>query len=214
MQFKIILSVFGFLLLSLFANASETYQATTQLNIRSGAGTAYEVVGSISQGDKVLIDTIITGWGQVIVDGQVKGFASMKYLTTDFKDYSNNSKSDSKEKSPWTSVLTILFLIGLAVYQLFFKGGKSSGGSLSKSFASKPKPNKWYFCKHCAEKVQSPKKPSSMGCSREKFHHWYELAEVGEKNYSCKNCGTTIWANKKPSSMGCSRDNFHHWYEL
>ncbi len=214
MQFKILLSIFSFLLFSLFANASETYQATTQLNIRSGTGTAYEVVGSISQGDKVLIDTIIAGWGQVIVDGQVKGFASMKYMTTDFKDYSNNSKSDSKEKSPWTSVLTILFLIGLAVYQLFFKGGKSSGGSLSKSFVPKPKPNKWYFCKHCAEKVQSPKRPSSMGCSRDKFHQWYELAEVGEKNYSCKNCGTTILANKRPSSMGCSRDNFHQWYEL
>jgi hypothetical protein len=127
MKFKRII-VFSLLLISNFVKASETYQATTQLNIRSGAGTNYGVVGSIAQGDKVFIDTIVSGWGQVLVNGQPKGFAAIKYLTTDFKDYAVSSKTDNKKKSPWTSILSILFLLVIGYFQFF---GKSSSKSKS-----------------------------------------------------------------------------------
>lgn len=139
MKFKSNIIAFTFLLTSSFVTASETYQATTQLNIRTGAGTGYGVVGSISQGDKVLIDTVISGWGQVIVDGQPKGFAAMKYLTTEFKDYSTNSKTDTKDKSPWASAITILALILIGYYQFF---GKRKSSSNSKSSPTTKGPEK------------------------------------------------------------------------
>ena len=149
MQFKIIISIFSFLFLSFFAssqNASETYQATTQLNIRSGVGTAYEVVGSISQGDKVLIDTIISGWGRVVIDGEAKGFASMKFLTTDLETTLNELKSKGKEEDKGGDSTTLVFLIIGAlilvlyiVYNGYNKRCKSCG--------------KWYAMKITDEEV-------------------------------------------------------------
>src|ERR1017187_4919871 len=124
MRIKLIIPTIVFLLCYLIAYCTENYQAISNLNIRKGIGTKAEVIGSIAQGDKVLVDTIISGWGRIKVDGEIKGFASMKYLTKDFKDYSkkSNSSRNKKKDSPWQSLLMVLIIIILLV---IFNGGKS-----------------------------------------------------------------------------------------
>ncbi len=132
---KIITSFFSIIFLSFFANASEIYRATTQLNIRSGAGTAYEVVGSISKNDKILIDTIIFDWGRVIIDGELKGFASMKFLTTDFKQ-TNNIKEKKEDKGGFSTTL-VLLIIGALILYIVYKRYKKRCKSCGKWYAMK-----------------------------------------------------------------------------
>jgi hypothetical protein len=200
MKFKSIIPII-FLLISGLVKASETYQATTQLNIRSGVGTSYSVVGSIARGDKVLIDTIISGWGQVIVDGQAKGFAAMKYLTTDIKEYSSNSKTEREEKSPWKSVVTILVILVIGYYQFFGKKkSASSKGSTSKAKYSPPKKvimeRQSYYCENCGIKFSNPRDLLSNSCHQHPNgfgkgkHILYQGSE--KSKYFCKFCGTSF----------------------
>ena len=82
MKFK---TLFVFLFMFSLGKAAEYYQATTQINIRSGPGKDFLIVGSIAKGDSVVIDSIISEWGQVIINNKLKGYASMEYLTSEFE---------------------------------------------------------------------------------------------------------------------------------
>ncbi len=79
------------------ADHAGTYQCTTQtsyLNIRSGAGTGYSILGSIPPGGLVQV-TAATGsensdWAQVTYNG-ITGFCSMQYLKKTAIRFSNVS---------------------------------------------------------------------------------------------------------------------------
>ena len=81
----------------------------THVNLRSGAGTSYNVVTQANKGAKVYIIGLNTGWYKVIYNGKIC------YIRSDFVDlteipYENQESS----KSP-----------------LFFRGGKSTGNPVS-----------------------------------------------------------------------------------
>ena len=55
--------------------------ATTSLNVRSGAGTSYKVVGVLSRGEKVKLVSKGSKWSKIIYNGKTR-YASSKYLAT------------------------------------------------------------------------------------------------------------------------------------
>ena len=171
MQLKIFFPSLYFLLISLTVKAAETYQATARLNIRNGIGTSHAVVGSIEKGEKILIDTIVSGWGRILVNGEIKGYASMKYLSKGFKnsskiDFNNSSSSSKEESSIWKSILTIIVLIVIGYYQMFGKnksnssneGSPRNGGTSYSSEKQNTAPAKKtttetmrYYCRNCGK---------------------------------------------------------------
>jgi predicted chitinase len=63
-------------LCALAVAASDTYKATSVVNIRSGPGTTYNIVGSLSAGQTVVVTSISNGWAKFS-----KGYSSASYLT-------------------------------------------------------------------------------------------------------------------------------------
>ena len=57
------------------------YVTASSLNVRSGAGTNYSVLGSLSKGSKVEVISESNGWSKIKYNGSV-GYVSSKYLTT------------------------------------------------------------------------------------------------------------------------------------
>lgn len=211
MKIRNIIITLALFLISGALKSAEYYQATVQLNIRSGVGTSYEVVGSITQGEKVLIDTIISGWGRVIVDGKPIGYASMKYLTTDFTAYPDSSKSIKKEENPWTTILGLSILGAIAIYHLFFKGDKTA------TQQSKVMANHWWHCSGCNTKVNQPNEPrNSNSCTNRQFHKFKDYGMEGSDFYTCGNCGLTINTKGEPRNRNaCSHNRqFHSWRKL
>ena len=63
------------------ANTTTKYVTASSLNVRSGAGTNYSVLGSLSKGSKVEVISESNGWSKIKYNGSV-GYVSSKYLTT------------------------------------------------------------------------------------------------------------------------------------
>ena len=81
------------------------------VNLRSGAGTSYNVVTQADKGDKVYIVGLNTGWYKVIFDGRIC------YIRSDFVDLTEIPyENDDSSKSP-----------------IFFRNGKSTGVPVSAS---------------------------------------------------------------------------------
>ncbi len=135
-------------LICLNLKASDYYKVNvSKVNIRAGAGKDFATIGSLSLGDKVLIDSIISDWGQVIIYGKLKGYVAIKYLSkisdTTSKNNSsgnlNGNPSSEKSSNPWKSILTLIILGIIGYYQLF---GKKTGMDSIKNFKSKINSNK------------------------------------------------------------------------
>ncbi len=52
------------------------------LNVRSGAGTAYRRIGSLTSGDIVLVLSSSGGWSRILYDGTKLGYVNSSYLTS------------------------------------------------------------------------------------------------------------------------------------
>lgn len=196
------------LCLLLFSNflsfSQDLYLTTTQLNIRSGAGTKFSIVGTLKHGQTVEIDQENDGWGRVIINQEVKGYVSMRFL---------QKESNTNKKTKSNSTIFFICLISIVLIYRFFFGKNKWNPNSNKSY-TKIQPMKWFFCKNCSVKIQSKERPKKYGCSKSHIHHWYELGKVGNKNYICKFCGTTIPVENKPDLYRCSHNNVHQWYEL
>ena len=190
MKFNTVIIVLLISIISSSVYASQYYQATTQLNIRSGAGADNRVVGSISQGDTVVIDSIINGWGKVIIAGQRKGFVSMKYLTTDFKEYSTptTTKNDTKD-SHWVGIAVFLLILFVGFFGKSKISGNNSSPSSSERTSSNQKRN--YYCENCGVKFSNPQALLHSRCPQSDYkngnHVLYESSE--KTNYVCHFCG-------------------------
>jgi hypothetical protein len=193
------------------------------LNIRSGAGKNYPVVGGIAKGEKVCIDTTIFGWGKVVINGQVKGYASMKYLATDFKYQITDYVSlDILKKYWWIASIIIWLMVSLLV----FSNSGDSSKTKTKIISRRTNTNNerapilyWWQCQKCFNQpIKQSSKPSEyIRCPSDKtYHYWKKLAEVGEVNFSCNYCGLIIMANSKPSEyMRCPGNNpYHYWKKV
>lgn len=222
-----IITITTFLLLTFQVFGQDyKYVNTETLNIREGAGKEYNVVGQVNKGEKVNALSESGSWTQIETETGLTGFVATKYLGS----IADEPKSSDKKDSSWVNILVVLGIIGYGLYKIknFFSGlfgGSSSSSSSSprrepraettrQSSQPKIKPLRWYHCKNCNIKIEAGKQPTSLNCSRETFHKWTDLGEVGNQAYSCKNCGTTVYTTKQPTSLNCSRDTFHKWTKL
>jgi rubredoxin len=71
-----------------------------------------------------------------------------------------------------------------------------------------------YQCKKCELLLQSPKQPSTSGCTAGGSHQWVDLGETGTQNYQCKKCGVLLQSAKQPSTSGCTSGGSHTWQKL
>ena len=70
---------------------------TSGLNVRSGAGTSYSVLGSLSKGTKVEVISTTNGWSKINYNGSI-GYVSSQYLSSSSTDSSTSTTSSSVNK--------------------------------------------------------------------------------------------------------------------
>lgn len=74
-------TTFGLFLITTLSFAQETkYVDTELLNVRSGAGTKYEVIDKISQGEKVIAYSTQGTWTEIELNNGTRGYVSTKFL--------------------------------------------------------------------------------------------------------------------------------------
>ena len=73
------------------------YVIATTLNVRSGAGTSYSVLGSLSKGTKVEVISTTNGWSKINYNGSI-GYVSSQYLSSSSTDSSTSTTSSSVNK--------------------------------------------------------------------------------------------------------------------
>lgn len=105
--------LFFFFITNTFILASERYQIKTNstLNVRSGPGTSYGVIGSLQNNSYVEVVDFIDGWAAISLNGQ-KGYVSQKYLQ---KSEISNSSSDDITSRVIALDFWKKFLIGIIV---------------------------------------------------------------------------------------------------
>lgn len=228
MRLAKIFIIISFLLIYHTGISKDYYQVTAkQLNIRSFPDKNSSVVGSISFGEKVLIDSVIQGWGQVIVENKIKGYVSTQYLSRKFKEYSENnsttpSNGSSSENgtSTFITILILLIIFFYAIYKIisYFSrlfGFSSSNSSKNNSILTSKTSNiKWYYCRDCHTLVKTPKQPSNINCKVNGAHRWYSLGELGDNTYLCRDCGIQVRTHTQPTKIYCNVNGSHRWDKL
>ena len=120
---------FGLLLITLLTFGQQTkYVDTEELNIRAGAGTKYEVVDKISQGQKVTVLTEHGKWSEIELENGTKGFVSTKFLS-ETETSSSSKKSD--KKNSWIGYVLVIGFVLYGLKKLF--GGSSSNSSSNRN---------------------------------------------------------------------------------
>ena len=81
-----------------YSNSSTTTKVVTatSLNVRSGAGTKYSIIGSLKKGTSVSVISESNGWSKINYNGK-NGYVSSKYLCNE-NTSSNNSSSNETIK--------------------------------------------------------------------------------------------------------------------
>ena len=123
------LLTFGLLLITILTFGQQTkYVDTEELNIRAGAGTKYEVVDKISQGQKVTVLTEHGKWSEIELENGTKGFVSTKFLS-ETETSSSSKKSD--KKNSWIGYVLVIGFVLYGLKKLF--GGSSSNSSSNRN---------------------------------------------------------------------------------
>lgn len=66
----------------------------TTLSIRSGPGTTYSIVGSLKNGDQVVVDSLSNGWAHIM---NTQSYCSADYLVR-IGDYDDNNEPDTPDE--------------------------------------------------------------------------------------------------------------------
>jgi uncharacterized protein YraI len=74
------------------------------LNVRSGPGTSYAKVGSVSKGETVLLLKSSSGWSRILYHGTKTGYVSTQYLGSQYSALSLNVPSFKQTDSRWANV--------------------------------------------------------------------------------------------------------------
>lgn len=79
----------------------------TTLSIRSGPGTSYPVVGRLSNGDRIVVDSLSNGWAHILdEDGSASQYCSADYITR-VGDY----EAPDEPEEPETPFVTGLYRV-------------------------------------------------------------------------------------------------------
>jgi uncharacterized protein YraI len=120
---------FGLLLITFLTFGQQTkYVDTEELNIRAGAGTKYEVVDKISQGQKVTVLTEHGKWSEIELENGTKGFVSTKFLS---ETETSSSSKKSEKKNSWIGYVLVIGFVLYGLKKLF--GGSSSNSSSNRN---------------------------------------------------------------------------------
>lgn len=190
-----IFTTFGLFLITTLSFAQETkYVDTELLNVRSGAGTKYDVIDKISQGEKVTAYSTQGTWTEIELNNGTRGYVSSKFLSNS----QNESSTSDKKGNTWVGYL---FVIGLILYGLnkiwnFFSRGSSYSSSNSNSQPREkraekpqPKPKQKYICKHCGYENENLGTLTFFSCQRSPTKKHQPLEGGVQEMYSCKHCG-------------------------
>lgn len=131
------LLLFGILLITILTFGQETkYVDTEQLNVRAGAGSKYEVVGKVSQGQKITVLSNEGNWSEIELENGTKGYVSTKFLSDD----QNSNASNSSKESSWVIYLIIIGIVLYGIYKFvnFFSGLFRGSSSMSSSPTTTP----------------------------------------------------------------------------
>ena len=87
-------------------NAATVSTGGSNLNVRSGAGTGYAKIGSLTKGDQVVILSQSGGWSRILYHGSKTGWVSSQYLSssTTYAPVSLSVPSFKQTDSRWANV--------------------------------------------------------------------------------------------------------------
>lgn len=129
---------FSILLITFLTFSQTEFKVNTELlNVRSGPGTKYDVVGQVKLNERVLVTSTYDDWSEIKTD-DFQGFVSTKYIS---KINSNSDKEDDSSIIGWLIGLGIIGYILIKVKNFFSRlfGGSSSNTRRSSSPKQKPK---------------------------------------------------------------------------
>ena len=75
-----------------YTSTNTKYVTATTLNVRSGAGTNYSIIGSLSKGTKVEVISTTNGWSKIKYNGST-GYVSSQYLSSSARENSTTITS-------------------------------------------------------------------------------------------------------------------------
>lgn len=87
------------------ATASTVNTQSGSLNVRSGAGTSYSKVGTLSKGEKVLILSTSGSWSRVLYHGTKTGYVSSQYVSTSYPAVSLWVRSMKQMDERWADTM-------------------------------------------------------------------------------------------------------------
>lgn len=93
--------------ISVTSATAKTVNITSgSLNIRSGAGTGYSIIGSLKKGEVVLELSSSSGWSKIVYFGTKVGYVSSSYLAgaSGYKKISLNVPSFKQNDSRWANI--------------------------------------------------------------------------------------------------------------
>ncbi|MBD8019068.1 SH3 domain-containing protein [Kaistella pullorum] len=205
-----LLTIIFFLTTILTFAQTEMFVNTEQLNIRSGAGSKYEVIGKLSRNEKITAISTEGKWTEIKLDNGTKGFVSTKFLSD------TNEISKKEKSSNWPIILIIGGIILFSLFKKSNKGGSSNSSRMETIKQPKIAKLKLYMCSKCGDTVKQISSPkNTTTCHNKHFHSWIEIAIVGDNNYQCSKCGVTLQTENSPkNTTTCINNHFHSWTKL
>ena len=78
---------------------------SSNLNVRSGAGTSYSRTGSVAKGEAVIVLSGGSGWSRILYHGTKTGYVSSQYLSSYYSAVSLSVPSFKQTDSRWAAAL-------------------------------------------------------------------------------------------------------------
>jgi uncharacterized protein YgiM (DUF1202 family) len=88
------------------SSAASTVQTQSgNLNVRSGTGTSYAIIGQLAKGETVIVLSDAGGWSKILYHGTKIGYVSSRYLSqTQYRAISLSVPSFKQTDSRWANV--------------------------------------------------------------------------------------------------------------
>ena len=83
---------------------------TSSLNVRSGAGTSYSIIGSLSKGSTVEIISSSNGWYKIKRSNGSNGWVSSQYIDLNSSSSNNSTNTPSEDTSTSNKIDTVINL--------------------------------------------------------------------------------------------------------
>ena len=153
-------------LLTFLFSFAEDYFTQQELNVRSGAGASYSILGVIKNGSTIDVSEINGKWATIKYEGQT-GYVSTKFISK--SSSTEQSASLSKSESSGGSTKTVFFVIGAIGLLLAIRFVSRRASEL---LGVKGEENYKYRCKNCGR--YSTRRGHIYKCNSGE-HEWFQL---------------------------------------